>query len=239
MLKTCLSERAFTALNLKQYNKLNGIEKIAPFEIESELPERLYILRMMVKRLHDEFQIPDELLPFKEMITFAHKYQKFFVGIEQPFCYVTIRHGVVTSENDDEWHADGFSTKITHLPEQNYIWSNIHPTEYVEKKFKFPADFNPLIHNVHKFFQNRIKKSDIKTAEAKTMYGMGPYIVHRRPYIPQGTIRTFVRISFTPIEIVDSNNTQNPLLPTLPVERDGVKIRESLLDYDIENAKLY
>jgi len=62
---------------------------------------------------------------------------------------------------------------------------------------------------------------------------MDPYVVHRRPPISNGVVRTFVRISFTPIEIPDVNNTPNPLIPTQHYITDGVKsFREHLLDYD-------
>jgi len=82
------------------------------------------------------------------------------MGIEHSFCYLTVRSGKVTSRTDDVWHVDGYSEKITHLPEQNYIWCDKFPTEYVEKAFKIPDDFNPKIHNIHLFLQEEIEKSN-------------------------------------------------------------------------------
>jgi len=49
-----------------------------------------------------------------------------------------------------------------------------------------------------------------------------PYVIHRRPPNTQGIHRTFVRISFTPIEIMDINNTENPAIQT-NYTRDGIK----------------
>jgi hypothetical protein len=44
-----------------------------------------------------------------------------------------------------------------------------------------------------------------------------------------------VRLSYTPIEIADSNNTPNPLLPT-NYTRDGVKdFRDTLVRYGEES----
>lgn len=58
-----------------------------------------------------------------------------------------------------------------------------------------------------------------------------PYIIHKRPTVPEGKVRTFVRVSHVPIEIPDVNNTQNPLMPK-NYDRDGVKeFRDSLVDY--------
>lgn len=160
----------------------------------------------------------------------VHRHQEN-IGIRQPFCHITVRHGEVTSKKDDEWHVDGFSMNVSHLPEQNYIWVNKYPTEYIERRFDIPEDFNPRKHNIHLFFQDVIEDEEIKTLDEETLYCLDPYIVHRRPEVPKGITRTFVRVSFCPMEIKDINNTQNPLLPR-EYERDGVEtFRENLERY--------
>jgi hypothetical protein len=187
---------------------------------------------MIIKIPHHEFQIPEELKWLKNIIETCIKQQEL-IGIRQPYCYVTVRHGLVQSQQDDEWHTDGFSTAISHLPEQNYIISDSYPTEYVEKKIKFPNDFNPDKHNIHLYFNDIINDSDIKIAKPNTLYLLDPYIIHRRSKnIPQNVVRTFVRISFTPIEIMDDNNTINPILPMRKYNRDGVIIRNKLTKYN-------
>lgn len=223
-------DRARQILGLDLFRYKNKIEKTGQYDLNCPVDDQ-YILRMIVKVPHEEFKIPQELEWAKQMILDAASNQES-MGIRHPFCYVTVRHGIVRTENDDKWHTDGFSTAISHLPEQNYIISNCYPTEYVEKAFYFPEDFNPDIHNVHLFFNDYIKESDIKLAEPNTMYLLDPYIVHRRSNeIPDNTMRTFVRISFTPIEIMDDNNTPNPLLPMRKYNRDGVIIRNKLQKY--------
>jgi len=227
---TLLKDRAFNALNLFQYNHINLPDTVAKIKLSVPV-ERQYVLRMLIKRMFSQLLIPQELEWVRPIVESSMKYQEG-QGITQPFIYLTVRSGIVTTATDDEWHVDGFSKTITHLPEQNYIWCNHVATEYVVKKFDFPSDFNPLNHNIHKFFQNRIQDKDILSLQENTLYGMDPYIVHRRSPLVQGVNRCFIRVSFTPIEIEDINNTVNPLLPT-NYQRDGVKeMRNKLISYD-------
>lgn len=211
------------------YNNLNVMDDLGEKELNCPYDNQ-YILRMIVKIAHSDLLLPSELEWTRSLVEEAIANQEV-LGIFQPFCYITVRRGLVQSVNDDEWHVDGFSTKITHLPEQNYIISDCYPTEYVEKKFHFPNDFNPLVHNVHLFFQDNIVESDVKVAKVNHMYACDPYNVHKRQNIPNDVMRTFLRISFTPIEIMDDANTPNPLLPMRDYKRDGVEIRNQLKRY--------
>lgn len=226
-----IKDRAFKAVNLGQYYELNKMDELGVIELNP--PDvRQYVLRMLIKRMFDTYyKLPGELDWVRPMIEMAEAHQRS-LGIRQPYVYLTIRNGVVNTKTDDTWHVDGFSQTITHLPEQNYIWTDKMPTEYVEKSFAFPSDFDSAKHNIHSFFNKRIEDKDILTMKAKTVYGMDPYIVHRRPTISQGVNRCFIRVSFTPIEIEDVNNTHNDLIPT-DYKRDGIRdMRSKLVDYD-------
>lgn len=216
-----IKKRALSAINLDQYSYANEPDEVGHFDIKCPY-DRQYILRCLVKSSFSEFKIPDFLSWLSEPIKKMYEYQVNVVGVKHLFCYVTVRHGEVTSRRDDEWHVDGFSMSITHIPEQNYIYSDHTPTEYIVKPFVFQDDFDPLAHNIHWFFQDRISKDDeVKVCKPKTFYVFDPYMIHRRPpSIPAG-VRTFIRISFTPIEINDRNNTLNPLIPT-NYTRDGL-----------------
>ncbi len=153
---TLLKDRAFQALNLKQYSETNKAENVGYVDLNT--PEnRQYVLRILIKKMFGEYQIPEELEWCRPFIEKCDAKQKE-IGITQPFVYLTVRNGIVDSQTDDSWHVDGFSQTITHLPEQNYIWTDVSPTEYVECPFYFPDDFNGLKHNIHNFFQNRITK---------------------------------------------------------------------------------
>lgn len=229
-----IKKRSKKALNLDQYSKKNKLDKIGP--IDTKCPwDRQYILRMIVKEPFSNYQIPRKLTWISPFLEKAKRHQEN-IGVRQPFCHITVRHGKVTSKKDDEWHVDGFSMNVTHLPEQNYIWVNSHPTEYIERTFDIPKDFDPQKHNIHLLFQDLIDEDEnIKTLEPEILYCIDPYIVHRRPEIPTGIERTFVRISFCPMEIKDVNNTQNPLMPR-NYKRDGVEeFRESLERYPVKN----
>jgi len=220
-MKTTIQERSKRIVNLEYYNSVNTPELVSEINVNPPA-ERQYILRMLVKRMFGEFQLPENLEWCRPLIESAEQRQKE-MGINQPFCYVTIRSGQVTSMTDDEWHVDGFSMNITHIPEQNYIWVDKHTTECVSKSIKIPEDFDHAKHNIHYFLSDNITENDeVETLREKTLYCMDPYVIHRRPDIPTEINRCFVRISFTPIEIEDCNNTQNPLLET-NYKRDGVK----------------
>ena len=230
-----ISQRGLRALNLEQYSSVNLPEKVGKLDTICVCPYDIqYVLRCLVKTTFGEVILPDFLEWMRPLLTQSIEYQRK-MGIRQPFCYITVRHGEVISKTDDEWHVDGFSQTITHLPEQNYIYSNVNPTEYIEKSFNFPNDFDYNKHNIHLFFQDNIDLNNgvdnIKVMEAETLYCIDPYIVHKRPKVDSSVNRTFIRISFTPIEIDDINNTKNPLLET-NYTRDGIKdFREKLIRY--------
>lgn len=221
-------DRAHQSLNLRHFNQLNDIDYLGQYDLECPY-NRQYILRMIVRHAHSRLLLPPELKWLENLIKITDRNQ-YHMGINHLCTYVTIRHGLVTSENDDAWHTDGFSTKITHLPEQNYIISSCFPTEYRIEAVEFPKDFNPLRHNVHSYLQKHTS-SPIKTALPYGIYCLDPYNLHKRPFIPKNIVRTFVRISYTPIEIMDDNNTPNPLLPMPHYKRDGVEIRSQLVEY--------
>lgn len=228
-----IRERGLRPVNLEQFSCENDFEYVdtVPLVIPDE---RQYILRMLIRRPFQDFKIPSEISWINPLVEAAQNYQQSTVGIIHPYCYITIRSGHVESVTDDEWHTDGFSLNITHLPEQNYCWSNVFPTEFVTIPIQFPKDFSPFKHNVHQYIQDflNVRGHVINTARDNSLYCFDPYVIHRRPQIPSGIKRAFVRVSFTPIEIVDDNNTQNPLLPVPNYGRDAVKsFRNSLERY--------
>ncbi len=188
-----------------------------------------YLLRMCVKAPNTDILLPSMLEWVRPMLNEAIKVQTR-MGINHPYCYITVRTGKILSRTDDDWHVDGFSTRITHLPEQNYIWSDTHPTEYVRHAFQVPYSFDPLVHNVNTLLVSQIEDVQVQQLAPKELALLDPYILHRRP--PSSNEdptlkRTFVRISFVPIQINDVNNTQNPLLHQDYTD-DGVKFRNNL-----------
>lgn len=202
-------------------------------------PQRQYVLRMLVQSPYSRgLCLPLELEWIRPALKEALSWQKSSVGVRHPYVYVTSRCGPVRSTTDDAWHVDGFSTRFTHVPEANYLWvASKNPTQYKHVREKFPNDFNPLTHNVHKYLANRAYKYQTHALESKALYFMDPYVLHRRPPGTTGEERSFLRISLTPIEIPDVNNTVNPLINTTHYVTDGIKdFRDKLSDYDKEKA---
>lgn len=229
-----IPERFSQMLNLQQYQKTNEPLRVCKVSAQPNT-DRQMILRMLIESPYSKgMKLPSELLWASEIIKQAKQFQRKITQISHPFTYVTVRHGVTTSLTDDEWHVDGFSMRYNHLPEANYILSTgEHPTEFIRQAFVFPDDFDPLRHNINKYFQRRIDEDSISRCKPNVLYFVDPYVVHRRPPITQGSRRTLVRISFTPIEIPDVNNTRNPLIKTEHYVMDGVKdFRNTLSDYD-------
>lgn len=219
-------ERAKQMLSLDLYNHRN--EPAFAGLVQINVPEEeQFILRMLIQRplLGGQF-IPKEYRWVNPILEKAYEYQRKVVGIIHPYVYLTIRHGIVATEKDDEWHVDGFSMKINHLPEQNYIWSNTISTEYLIKPIQFHPRFDPFEHNVHYYIQDSLSVLDKPHKMIQNnVYCIDPYVIHRRPKEATGKQRTFVRVSFCPIEIMDDNNTQNPLFPVAvpKYNLDGVK----------------
>lgn len=219
--------RTHSCLNVSQYGVANlptclGRLTLAPPDREQN------VLRMLIKRTHSPLLVPDDLAWTRPLIERALEFQV----VRHPFMYLTVRNGEVQSVSDDEWHVDGFSMVFEHLPEQNYIWSDSNSTEYYTRAIPLPDDFDPFEHNIHQYFQARISPSFVAKTAPGHVYMLDPYVIHRRPPETAGTRRCFVRLSFTPIEIEDVNNTLNPLLAT-NYTRDGVaEFRNSLKSYD-------
>ena len=106
------------------------------------------------------------------------------------------------------------------------------PTEYAEQAFELPGDFNPMKHNIHWYFDDRVKAENIRRCEEKAICLFDPYFVHRRPKNTVNMMRTFWRISFIQIEIEDGQCQQNPLLPVKVF--NGGDIRTTLTRYEVK-----
>jgi hypothetical protein len=225
-------ERAKRPLNLADFASASAPQPVFQ-NTDRPTVDRQYILRMMLRSNTLPLSIPDELDWLRYTIYRLNAYQRAH-GLFNPFIYVTVRHGVVTSATDDEWHVDGFSMRTMHVPEQNYICASVDPTEFLVKQWEIPATFDPFVHNIHHYFRDwqdatMVGQSFPRPTRGlpEQVYAIDPYCVHRRPTSTIGKIRTFWRISFVPIEILDDTCTPNPLFP--PVTYGNVDIRNKLV----------
>ncbi len=222
-----LKQRAKQNLSLSMYVKAD--QNLESCAMSLDAPKEQYILRMPIYTpTSNGWRIPTYLNWIYPALATAI-YEQGKIGVAHPFVYVTVRSGIVRSTTDDVFHADGFSMRIPHVPEQNYIWSDVFGTESLQQNFEFPDDFDPLKHNIHQFFQDRASVAPV-VLETGRLYQIDPYNVHRRPEVPKGTQRTFFRISFVPIEIEDDTCMQNPMMaPRAPYNR--ADIRDTLTRY--------
>jgi hypothetical protein len=148
---------------------------------------------------------------------------------EHSWCYMTCRIGEVASVNDDAWHFDGASFRTDTIPERNYVWCDSYPTEYKVGSIDIPDGFDPLRYDISEYAGRAATHLPTKTVEPKTWYRIDPFCLHRRPYVPIGTIRSFVRVSFIDVEIRDAKNTPHPALRTEAYGRDpATEFRGSL-----------
>jgi hypothetical protein len=228
-----IDSRFINPVNLLQFSVVNEPLLVGPVTV-NKVPEG-HILRVLVQSPYSKgLKLTSDVQWLEGAVHQAKEYQAKKIGIVHPYIYLTMRSGIVKCARDGEWHVDGFSVRYTHLPEANYVVVfGDTPTEYAAQSFDFPPDFDPLAHNIHRFFQKRIDVRKIKSFEPGKLYLVDPYVVHRRPEVPPGTNRCFARISFTPIEVPDINNAVNPLINTSHYTYDGIKdFRDQLKDYD-------
>ena len=231
-------KRAFKSVNLNQFKKGSEPDKV--FEYKLNCPEEdQHILRMMIKEPHSDFMIPKELEWCRDLIIACDNVQQEN-NIRHGYCYITVRHGIHRSTTEDIWHTDGYSEIITHIPEQNYIVTSNNCTEYINLPIVFPADFSALKHNIVSYINEEIDLLDektlnrkIKTALPNTVYVFDPYVIHRRPVDAFGIQRTFVRVTFVPIEIYDDKCAPNPLIDksNRHYNRTAKYTRDGLQDY--------
>jgi len=207
-------ERSGLLLNEALYSFADPalLELETSFDLEKQAPCEQMVLRMMIKSPWSQgFCIPKELSWTTPLLEQVHSYQKKHF-IDHPFCYLTVRCGLVSTTTDDVWHVDGFSKRVPHLPEQNYLLTTDYPTEVLHQVFEIPSDFDPFKHNIHLFFQDRADVSKSRPASKNKIMVFDPYVVHRRPPSSFGKFRKMIRISFVPVEIEDDTCQQNPLL---------------------------
>jgi len=215
--------RAGRLLNLGDFDAPSAP---VPIVFNDSLPDtdHQYVLRMMVRGKRGRpLSIPPELAWLAPRIRQLDRYQKQ-QDLRNPYIYVTVRHGIVESETDDEWHVDGFSMRTPHVPEQNYICAaGEKATQFLVRSWHIPQSFDPFVHNIHHFFRDFCGESPISNALPGVIYAIDPYCVHRRPPGTAGKMRTFWRISFVPIEIEDDTCAQNPLFPVKHYGREDIR----------------
>lgn len=203
------------------------------FDADFEQPrEDQQILRMIVKsKYENNIHIPEEIGWLRSEILRLNELDKNLTGIQNSWCYVTVRKGIPYKETD-EWHFDGGSLRTELIPERNYICVDRFPTQYKIGGVHFPDDFDPVRHNMFSYAKKTLEDEEIKTIDVNKWYLLTPFCFHRRDPASNDIKRLFVRVTFVDIEVRDVRCTQNPLLPTDAYQRDPVSsFRIKLVDY--------
>lgn len=138
------STRAHQLVDLEGFREAGLPIEIQPLDLTCPHDEQ-YVLRMAVRAHGGEIILPAELEWLRGMLEVSQKCQDQ-LGVDHPFVYITVRHGLVKSKTDDQWHVDGFSTKVPHLPEQNYVWTSHTGTvmRWILYETMWPATLEPV-----------------------------------------------------------------------------------------------
>lgn len=183
-----------------------------------------YVLRVLVRPKYTRrLSLPIWLGWLRESIEAAARVDAEQTGIRHSWCYVTVRHGIVRSATDDEWHFDGASFRSDTIPERNYCYADHSHMEYRLGAVDIPEGFDPLRYDLSDIAARRTEGRPVHRVPAGRWVRVLPTCLHRRPPHTTGTRRTFVRVSFIDVEIRDMNNTANPLLPAPAWGRDPVR----------------
>lgn len=200
---------------------------LGEYNIESEQIKSNY-LRLIIRenKSNAEVYIPKDLLPLKDfLIDNINYHRQFYPGNKDCFIYLTVRSSTYEElyyKNSQTWHIDGFQgSRINrHIIEQDILWSNKSPTEFLLQPF-FCEGLNPSKHDINLYFEENAEEKYIIKSKSNSLYLATPYNVHR---VNKGKFegkRLFLRLNFSPVLIEDFTNTVNPKLNyTFPVRED-------------------
>lgn len=198
------------------------------------------VLRMPLKKAGEtSIAIPKELLPMKEEILRVCQYDRHVTpGWENFHIHLTVDNSVVaagTTQRFPGFHGDGlqggkFKQKLT--CEHSYIACDPVGTVVAMQPF-FVAHLNEDRVNIFKEFDRQVKKESLYSLREGHLYLIDPYVVHTSPICQEETLRTFVRITVTPAELLMPKNTVNPMLPG-QVYAPRIEVREFVSDPDEE-----
>lgn len=208
---------------LDDFKHMIGPEYV-PMESPPLPPENeQWVLRMLVRPKYGDWIIPPALKYLEPQIKALALFDEQTTGISNSWCYVTVRHGPPTCQNDDEWHLDGASLRVELISERNYVWYNHTAMQYKTGSVNFPVDFDANKHHLFTHIAKELEDRPIYHAPPDTWWRLSPRCLHRRnPEVPNIS-RTFYRISFIDIEVRDEAATQNPLLRTEAWGRNPVQ----------------
>jgi hypothetical protein len=226
-----LTERAKRLVNLLDYRQsvLEKSLRIGGFDV-SLPPAQRSVLRLPIC-MGGAWSIPSEFDWLKDFIRQCVAFQETYF-VAHPFWYLTVRRTDADPTNrSSQWHVDGFSLRTPHLPEMNYLWCSEEPTLFYERPIFFPDDFDGKRHNLQSFVAERIDHTHVVQGQARQIYLIDPYVIHKKPDCIVSTRRFLIRLSNIPVEIEDDLYTPNPAFPTRCYGRVGKDVADQFKKY--------
>lgn len=210
-----IEERAKQVLNLKQFGNKNmplNISKITKENVAVPKDEQ-FVNNMLIRDINTVFHIPSELA-WTRIFVLTSYYASITLGIKHPYAYLTVMHGRLNDESDlTKWKVEGFNTKFSQIPQQNYVWCANHCIQYTPRALDFPLDFDPTKHDLNAFIQDTVADDDnVYSTSPERIYCFDPYVIRRFSPGLVGHFITHIEVTFSPTPIMDDSNTRNPLL---------------------------
>lgn len=216
---------------------------LGDYQIDGVDDLNVNVLRLLIRMNHEDADIylPEELMILKNFILDNINYHRQYYAVNKnAFIYLTVRccsYDNMYYKNSQTWHVDGFQgSKIAkHIVEQNVIWCNKLPTEFLLQPM-FCEGLDPARHDINYFFNRNAKDELAYEIKENGLYVMNPYNIHRVNHMKYDGNRVFIRLNFSPVEIVDPTNTINPGLI-----REVIKIRDVrdfLGEYPIDEMEI-
>lgn len=198
------------------------------------------VLRLLIKWGTGKLALPNELLFAKDFILEQINYHsQFYFKGDSKFVYITIR----TTEKDcyysnsQTWHVDGFQgSRIgRHKCEQDIMWSNVNPTEFLLQPFYLDG-LNPSKHDINQYFEDHAHEGCAYQGVENGVYLTTPYNIHRVTNALFDKKRVFIRLTFSPVEIEDPTNTPNPMFNGVDKAKDRDDVRNNLWKYETDET---
>jgi hypothetical protein len=191
------------------------------------------VLRMPIKFPGTNYRIPKEVIGLLPVIQRAAEYEAFINPRHaQSFAHVTFDTSEVKAGEFHRFpgfHGDGIQgTKLTPkvVAEHSYIMTTNPPTEFCLQPF-FLKHLDEAKHNFFLEFDRQAKDCNVYGSLSGHLYLIDPYMVHRTPLITHPVRRTFIRVTFSCIELQHPKNTLNPMFRGQEYEK-RIDIRERL-----------
>lgn len=218
---------------------------LGEFNIKGVADINVNVLRLIIRLNSEDANIflPKELLIFKDFIMENINYHRqYYPENKNCFIYLTVRCSTYENlfyKNSQSWHIDGFQgNRIKkHIIEQDVFWSNVSPTQYLLQPM-YCEGLNPTKHDINDFFEKQADSKFIFNSLINSSYIVTPYNVHRTcPDVFEGN-RVFIRLNFSPVEIEDYTNTENPMLKRKAIFRRDVRdfLRTYIIDEFIDSG---